>query len=209
MIEKLEQLAANECAAWFEISFEDQEAFTKEYAAYVDANPSETEAYLQEQEVTFSGVLGIAFEAISCFSNHPAVLLPAVKKVLHHSYSTEEIDLWNLEVLDDIDTIELYERDKATYMQYMDLLASCLRPEKDPEYLVSLLGIFEMAFIIATEPSENQFVRKKWFDHITELANYGPPKVKITARKVLASSRQTADLIPLTFMEKIKKFFTR
>lgn len=209
MIEKLEKLAANDCAAWFELSYDDQEKFSKEYAAYADANSSETESYLSEQEVTFAGILTIAFEAISCFSNHPETLITAVKKVLDHSYGKEEFDLWNLEVIDNIDTLELFERNKPVYMQYMDLLASCLRPEKDPEYLVKLLDIFDLAFILPEDLSENQFVRKKWFDNIIELANYGPFKVKLAARKVIASSHQTYDLIPLTFMEKIRKLFNR
>ncbi|MNX98625.1 hypothetical protein D3C86_1310420 [compost metagenome] len=93
----------------------------------MDTNPSETESYLSKQEVTFTGILSIAFEAISCFSDHPEIVMPAVKKVLDHSYGKEEFDLWNLEVIDNIDTLELFERNKSVYMEYMDLLASCLR----------------------------------------------------------------------------------
>jgi hypothetical protein len=207
MIEELEQLAANDCSAWFELSYEEQEAFTKKYAAYVDTNPSETQAYLQEQEVTFAGVLSIAFEAISCFSNHPAVLLPTVKKIVDRSYNQEEFELWNLEVIENIDTIELFERDKTVYMQYMDLLVSHLQPEKDPEYLIKLLDIFDLAFMPPENASENQYVRKKWFDTITVLANYNLLKVKIAARKVITNSEQDCELIPLTWMEKIKKLF--
>lgn len=209
MIEKLEKLAANDCTEWFELSYDDQEKFSKEYAAYVDLHVAETEAYLQEREITFAGVLTIAFEAISLFSNHPEVLLPAVKKVLDHTYGREEFDLWDLEIIDNVDTLELFDRNKPVYMQYMDLLVSSLRPEKDPEYLVKLLEIFGLAFINPENLSENQFVRKMWFDKIADLANYGPLKVKIAARKVITDSGQDCDLVPLTILEKIRKIFTR
>lgn len=204
MIEKLELLAANEGSSWFKLSYEDQEAFSKEFAAFVDANPSEMETYLLKQDVALFEVLMIAFEAISCFSDHPEVLLPAAKKVLDFPYGKEDDDWYNLEILDDIDTVELFGRNPTIYMQYLDLLCSRLVPEKDPHYLLRLLHIFDLAFVLPETASENQFMRKKWFDTIADLANYAPLKVKLVARKILANNKQTPDLQSLSLVEKIR-----
>lgn len=204
MIEQLELLAANEGASWFKLSYEDQETFSKEFAAFVDTNLSEAEAYLLKQDSALFDLSTIIFDAISRFSNHPEILLPLAKKVLDFPYGKEEDDLYNLEVLDDIDTIELFERSPAIYMQYLDLLCSHLVPEKDPQYLLRLLPVFDLAFVQPETASENQFIRKKWFDTIADLANDAPLKVKLAARKILASNKQTRDLQPLSLVEKIR-----
>lgn len=208
MIQQLEQLAANQCDKWLDLSMEAMDEFLGEYAAYVDANPAETETYLLSQPVEYMGLTTIAFEGISRFSDYPEVLLPAVKKILDYPYKNED-DLDKMDPLYYIETIEFFEDHPSVYMQHMDLLASYLRPEKDPEFLICLLQIFDMIYIAPVEQINKQYFRKKWFDNITELANYSTLKVKIAAREVIKSAEQDCDIIPLTFVERVKKLFGR
>ncbi len=206
MIRQLEQLAANQCDKWLDLTMEAMDEFLEEYAAYVDSNPAEAETYLLSQPVEYMGPTTIAFEGISRFSDHPEVLLPAVKKILGSSYENKD-DLDKLDPLYYIETIDFFEDHPSVYMQHMDLLASYLRPEKDPEFLLNLLQIFDMTSVTPDETIDKQYTRKKWFDNITELANYGSLKVKIAAREILRINEQDGDVIPLTFMERIKKLF--
>jgi len=188
------------------MEYEDQVVFSVEFAAFVDTNPAEIEAYLLKQEVTGYGTLYIAFEAISRYSKHPEIILPTVKKVLDFSYTTDEDSLYNMTVLDDIDTMELFDEHPTVYMQHMDLLVSRLKKEKELSYLMQLLDVFDMALVIPVEPEYKQYIRKQWFDQIAEFANYGETlNLKLKAREVIKNSEQDCDLIPLTFGERVKK----
>jgi hypothetical protein len=206
MIEKLEKLAVHECDTWLGMAYEDQEAFSKEFAAFVDANPSEIEAYLLKQQVTSFCTLHIALEAISRFSKHPEILLPTVKKVLDFEYTMNDDSLYHMTLLDDIDTVELFEQHPDVYMQHMDLLVSRLKPEKERPYLMQLLDVFEMAMVIPVEQEYKHLIRRQWFDKITEFANYGETlKLKLKAREVIKNLEQECELVPLTFGERVKK----
>ena len=206
MIEKLEELAASECNVWLGMAYEDQEAFSVEFAAFADANPSEIEAYLLKQEVTSFCTLHIALDAISRFSKHPEILLPTVKKVLDFQYTMDDDSLYHMTLLDDIDTVELFEQHPEVYLQHMDLLVSRLKPEKEQPYLLQLMDVFEMAIVIPVQPEDKHLICKRWFDKIMEFANSGENlKLKLKAREVIKNSEQVCDLIPLTVGERVRK----
>jgi hypothetical protein len=114
--------------------------------------------------------------------------------------------LYHMTLLDDIDTVELFEQHPDVYMQHMDLLVSRLKPEKERPYLMQLLDVFEMAMVIPVEQEYKHLIRRQWFDKITEFANYGETlKLKLKAREVIKNLEQECELVPLTFGERVKK----
>lgn len=206
MIEQLEELAANDQEKWLNLDIEEQELFEQNFAQWVDENTTAFESYLLQQDPLLLGTMSIAFECISNSGEHLNLLLPVVRKVLHFPFNEDTIDFYNLDVLDDISTYDLYLCDKTVYLNYIDLLISKLRLDQHPEYLRALFGVVQFAIVKPESIQEKQYLKRDWIDAITLIANSAELELKLEAQNLLKELGFTENIQALSIVERIRKF---
>ena len=206
IIEELKYHEKDQLDEWLGFSGKKEKKFMKALVQFANENPDDIKTYCQNTIPTESSSLSIVYEALSEYANGwNDFFLEEIKRVISLA-KENRINPQYIEVLTDIETDDVYDKDEESYIKMLDYLTSSLQLTDHPKFTVELLDIIDW-FLIDLDEDDDIPASENWINQITKMANEGEAQVKKKAREILKEIGMTTSLNPLSFMEKLKGIF--
>lgn len=203
IIKRLRTFAENNCELWDDSDLETSEVFAAELTLFIAENRKSFETFLTNEPMQRYGIHSIVYEIISSYNCDADLILFETSRLLN-MFTGIDHQFGQLELLQDIDTLELYELNKTVYVQFIDLIILAIANENHEKRLIELLHLFRLTYIYPDDLSERIYTKNNWINTLEELGN----KSSLNVRKALITLNENARLNlkikPFTTAEKIR-----
>ena len=206
IIKQLEHHNNDELDEWVEYSSKKQKRFLKSLVVFANNHPEELKQYCRSVIPSYFSSLSIIYEALSEYSSDwDGFLFEEVKRVTR-LVKENKADMDSLDVLTDIETEELYDRNKKIHAKMLDFLVSNLDLMNDSKFSKELLEVIDW-LIEDIDDNDPILKSEKLFIPIAKMANEGQMKVKNRAREILKETGNGNFIQSSSFIEKLKRLF--
>jgi hypothetical protein len=214
IIQQLKIHEKDQLSEWINSEEKTSRRFSKDLVKFANEHPEVLKHYCVNTLPKEFSSLSIVYEALSEFSvAHNQFLLAEVKRVISLAQS-KKIKPEYIEVLEDIETEDIYSKDEAIYIEIINSITSALHVdnvEKLNSQLISLLDWFLIEYDEDDAISEVTI----WIERIKDVAeNAGQLEVREAAKEALENldenisyNDNATSLESQSLLSKITRFF--
>lgn len=207
IIEQLQHHENNQLEEWLDFDDKTSKRFSKDIVKFANSNPEEFKNYCINTIPSEYSSLSIIYEALSEYTTAwNAFLFEEVKRVVNLA-KLKQIKYEYIEVLEEIETEDIYSKDEDIYIEVLNFLTSQLHLSNDEGLNLGLLSLISW-FIIEYDEDDAISEIDAWVNSIKNLAdNATQSNVKLEAREILDDLDDTISFKPLSILENIKRLF--
>lgn len=174
MIKQLEKYEKNHLNSWFDLEEAEQTEFLRNLVHYFEQNRNELNSYCAKLKPKEFSSLSLIYEALSVYSyKFNDFLFEEIKRVVLLA-KKNNIKPSKLEILEDIELEDIYEKDYATYKNIIDFLISNLNNSNSDELNISLFELIEYFLIDSNENEQYE----EWENQLNSFKESASEKVK-------------------------------
>jgi len=174
MINQLKEYEKNNLDDWYDLEDSEQKKFLRSLASYIEDNKTEVRNYCSNTEVQEFSSLSIIYEAASVYSFRcNDFILEEIKRVVK-LLQKNTIKAGKLEILEDFELEDLYEKEYSSYCQVLDFLIDSLSTSQSDKQNIALLELIDFYLIESDE--DEQY--KTWIGKIRQFGNKASDKIK-------------------------------
>ena len=214
IIEQLKHHEKDNLSEW--INFEDKisKRFSKDIVKFANENPDALKQYCNTTMPNEFSSLSIVYEALSEYSvTHNAFLFEEVKRVIALA-QTKTINPEYIEVLEDIETEDIYSKDETIYIEIINVITSALHLDNDERLNLQILSLLDW---FLTDYDEDDAISEAvvWIDSIKIIAeNAKQLEVREAAKEALENLDENISYVDndstlesQSLLSKILRFF--
>lgn len=206
IIDRLKHYENNTVDEWYELDEKVNAKFLKDLVKFSNKNPEVIKAYCKSIIPSNDSSLGIIYEALSDYSTKwNDFLFEELKRVVTLA-KERQIDAECLELLMDIETENLYEKDKDVYVKMVDVLISNLDVNNAENFNIELLDVIDW-FLIEYDEGEIKVAANNWKSTLEQLATQVTPEVKAKVDEALKNFSSEIFSSSTSLLGKILKIF--
>ncbi|MDC8003725.1 hypothetical protein POV27_06660 [Aureisphaera galaxeae] len=206
IIEELRYHETNQLDEWYDTKEKEQKRFLKGIVKYGEQHPDELKHYCSSTIPDEFSSLSLVYEALSEYSvSWNQFLFDEIQRVVLLA-KNGRIDPEYLEVLEDIETEDIYSKTEEIYVQIIDFLVGNLSLTGNGKFNFQLLELLDW-YLTDYDEDDDVHDGEVWVARIKEFAIEGSPEIKEKAREVLDNFDLDFSFSPLTFKERISRFF--
>lgn len=207
IIEQLKYHDDNQLDEWLDLDSKATKRFSKDIVKFANENPDIFKHYCSNIIPSEYSSLTIVYEALSEYSaSWNSFLGEEIKRVINLA-KTRQIKFDYLEILEDIETEDLYSKDEDVYIDIVNFLTFQLDIANEEPFNLQLLSIISW-FLIEYDEDDDISESKIWIQRVKNIAdNALQPNVKLEARETLKNIDTSISFKPLSILENIKRLF--
>ena len=188
--------------------------FSKDIVNFANEHPETLKHYCKDTIPEEFSSLCIVYEALSEFSvAYNQFLFEEIKRVISLAQA-DKIKPEYIEVLEDIETEDIYSKDETIYIDIINYITSTLHVDNDEKLNLQLLSLLDW-FLIEYDEDDNIQNVTDWIHRMKHIAeNAKQQKVRVEAKDVLENlddnlsyNDNTATLESKSLLSKITGFF--
>ncbi|WP_047546461.1 hypothetical protein [Psychroserpens sp. Hel_I_66] len=216
IIEQLKFHEKDQLSKWIASEEKTNRRFSKDLVNFANENPDKIKQYCINTLPKEFSSLSIVYEALSEFSvAHNTLLLEEVKRVITLA-KAKKIKAEYIEVLEDIETEDIYSKDETIYIEIIDYITSELHIDNEEKLNLQLLNLIDW-FLIEYDEDDDIKEVSVWISRMKHLAeNAKQPEVREEARDALENldenlsyNENPLNLESSSILNKISSFFKR
>ena len=214
IIEELKKHDKDDLNIWINLDDKSTKKFSKDIVKFATQNPEAVKQYCINTKPKEFSSLSIIYEALSEYSvAWNSFLLEEVKRVISLAKS-KRIKPEYIEVLEDIETEDIYSKDENLYIEIIDFITSSLHINNDKKFNLQILSLLDW-FLIEYDEDDSISEVENWIISIKNIAeNAIQSEVREEAKEVLENlsdniSYNDNDLTlkSSSFLTKLKRLF--
>lgn len=185
IIEQLKDHDRDELSKWINSEEKTSRRFSKDLVQFANEDPEAIKAYCIHTLPREFSSLSIVYASLSEFSvAHNQFLLEEVKRVISLAKS-KKINPEYIEVLEDIETEDIYSKDEAIYIEIINFITSALHVNNDEAFNLQLLSLLDW-FLIEYDEDDAISEVNVWISRMKHIAeNAKQLEVRNEAKDVL------------------------
>jgi len=214
IIEQLKYHEKDQLSEWIDSDDKVSRRFSKYIVKFANEYPDVLNDYCVRIHPREFSSLSIVYEALSEYSAaHNQFLLEEIKRVISLAQS-KTIKTKYIEVLEDIETEDIYSKDEAIYIEIINFITAALHVENEEVFNLQLLSLLDW-FLIEYDEDDDISEVKNWIISIKNIAeNAKQLEVREEAKDALENLDENisytdndATLESQSLLSKIKRFF--
>jgi len=214
IIEQLTHHEKDQSSEWIDSEDKVSKRFSKDIVKFANEHPDVLKDYCVSLEPTEFSSLSIVYESLSEYSvAHNQFLLEEIKRVISLAHS-KKIKAKYIEVLEDIETEDIYSKDEAIYIEIINFITSALHVDNEEAYNLQLLSLLDW-FLIEYDEDDDISEVKNWISRMQNIAeNAKQLKVREEAKDALENldenisyKENETTLESQSLLSKISRFF--
>ncbi|MFD2914233.1 hypothetical protein [Psychroserpens luteus] len=214
IIQQLEFHEKDQLSKWIASEEKTSRRFSKDLVNFTNENPDKIKNYCNNTLPREFSSLSIVYEALSEFSvAHNKFLLEEIKRVISLAQS-KKIKPEYIEVLEDIETEDIYSKDEAIYIEIINFITSALHIDNDEKLNLQLLSLLDW-FLIEYDEDDAISEVSIWISRMKNLAeNAKQIEVREEAKDALDNldenlsfNENASTLESPSLLSKISRFF--
>tara|TARA_R110000751_G_scaffold306869_2_gene426438 strand:+ start:124 stop:777 length:654 start_codon:yes stop_codon:yes gene_type:complete len=214
IIEQLKFHEKDQLSKWIASEEKTSRRFSKDIVNFTNENPDSIKNYCINTLPREFSSLSIVYEALSEFSvAHNKFLLEEIKRVISLAQS-KKIKPEYIEVLEDIETEDIYSKDEAIYIEIINFITSALHVDNDEKLNLQLLSLLDW-FLIEYDEDDAISEVSIWISRMKNLAeNAKQIEVREEAKDALENldenlsfNENASTLESPSLLSKISRFF--
>ena len=214
IIEQLKYHEKDQLSEWIDSDDKVSRRFSKDIVKFANEYPEVLKDYCVRIHPWEFSSLSIVYEALSEYSAaHNQFLLEEIKRVISLAQS-KTIKTKYIEVLEDIETEDIYSKDEAIYIEIINFITAALHVENEEVFNLQLLSLLDW-FLIEYDEDDDISEVKNWIISIKNIAeNAKQLEVREEAKDALENLDENisytdndATLESQSLLSKIKRFF--
>ena len=214
IIEQLKFHEKDQLSKWIASEEKTSRRFSKDLVNFTNENPDAIKNYCINTLPKEFSSLSIVYEALSEFSvAHNKFLLEEIKRVISLAQS-KKIKPEYIEVLEDIETEDIYSKDETIYIEIINFITSKLHVDNDEKLNLQLLNLLDW-FLIEYDEDDAISEVSIWINRMKNLAeNAKQIEVREEAKDALENldenlsfNENASTLESPSILSKISRFF--
>lgn len=214
IIEQLKFHEKDQLSKWIASEEKTSRRFSKDLVNFTNENPDAIKNYCINTLPKEFSSLSIVYEALSEFSvAHNKFILEEIKRVISLAQS-KKIKPEYIEVLEDIETEDIYSKDEAIYIEIINFITSKLHVDNDEKLNLQLLSLLDW-FLIEYDEDDAISEVSIWINRMKNLAeNAKQIEVREEAKDALENldenlsfNENASTLESPSILSKISRFF--
>jgi len=175
MINQLKEYEKNSLDDWYDLEDSEQKSFLRALANYIESNKTTVKDYCSTIDIKEFSSLSIIYEAASVYSfSCNDFILDEVKRVIE-LVKKNNLKPKRLEILEDFELEDLYEKEYSTYCQVLDYLIDSLSISQSNKLNIAILNVIDY-YLIDSDEEDAEY--KKWEEQLVEFGNRASEEVK-------------------------------
>lgn len=212
--EQLKYHEKDQLSEWIDSDDKVSKRFSKDIVKFANEYPEVLKDYCVSVQPREFSSLSIVYEALSEYSAaHNQFLLEEIKRVISLAQS-KTIKAKYIEVLEDIETEDIYSKDEAIYIEIINFITAALHVENEEACNLQLLSLLDW-FLIEYDEDDHISEVKHWIISIKNIAeNAKQLEVREDAKEALENLDENisytdndAALESQSLLSKISRFF--
>nr|WP_321226390.1 hypothetical protein [uncultured Psychroserpens sp.] len=214
IIEQLKFHEKDQLSKWIASEEKTSRRFSKDIVNFTNENPDAIKNYCINTLPREFSSLSIVYEALSEFSvAHNKFLLEEIKRVISLA-QLKKIKPEYIEVLEDIETEDIYSKDEAIYVEIINFITSALHVDNDEKLNLQLLSLLDW-FLIEYDEDDAISEVSIWISRMKNLAEKAKQiEVREEAKDALENldenlsfNENASTLKSPSLLSKISRFF--
>ena len=214
IIEELKKHDKDNLNIWINLDDKNTKKFSKDIVKFAGQSPEAFKQYCINTKPKEFSSLSIIYEALSEYSvAWNSFLLEEVIRVISLA-KTERIKFEYIEVLEDIETEDIYSKDENIYREIIDFITSSLHVDNDKKFNLQILSLLDW-FLIEYDEDDAISEVENWILSIKNIAeNAMQSEVREEAKEVLENLSDDISYNdngltsePSSFLTQLKRLF--
>ncbi|WP_040279117.1 hypothetical protein [Psychroserpens damuponensis] len=214
IIAQLKRHEKEQLKNWINADEKVSRRFAKDIVKFANENPDAIKNYCVNTLPREFSSLSIVYEALSEFSvAFNQFLLDEIKRVIVLA-QTKQIKPEYIEVLEDIETEDIYSKDETIYIEIINVITSALHISNEEQLNLQLLNLLDW-FLIEYDEDDDIAEVSSWINRMKHIAeNATQLEVREEAKDALENldenltfNDNAATLESPSFFDKISRFF--